>query len=304
MKISKYSLIVFLCSILFIVLVTILDLKLFNSDEPDGFYYQLLYVSKIFQGDLDLTPLFFVHLLRLFIVLPFYILDVFDLPALFGGIFYLIYLSPILKSKPSRTIEYLKLLIIFFPIAFSYRAALGMCAMAYLYLILFCGYNSARVLLASAMLANLSSGIVLSWALAVMGSYKYLNNRFRAFRPVVFVLGSGFAGAVLHKFEFMLSSHGASANGSFLERSTLYVSYHYQQYSRLVLYTALVMVLYFILVSLPAMSRYNGRKFLFFFAALPGLFFEGLGFISYLMCFILFFIDSFSSSTLRIHNAY
>jgi hypothetical protein len=85
----------------------------------------------------------------------------------------------------------------------------------------------------------------------------------------------------------MITTEGVMKNGSAIERSTIYVSFVYEQYPRLFLYIGLSSFVLFIL-SLAFYRRYSIEKFLFFLAAVPGIFLEGLGLISYLMCFGLF----------------
>ena len=256
------------------------------ENNADGFFMQVTYASKIFTGNFDSNPLFFIHVARLLIVLPFYISYILNFPAIVDGAIYLLYLTPLLIRRNEKGIN-VQLIFIFFPLFLSFRSSIGMCSMGYLYLILFNNVKSYKLLFISAMLANLSSGIVLSWLGAVFFSFRYIIRQYVGLVPIIFVLVIGFSMSVMHKVQFMLMSAGAEQNGGVIERSTIYVSFVNEQYARLALYIILVLYLFFIL-NCKILGRYSNRLFLFFVAAVPSVFLEGIGLMSYLMCFIIF----------------
>lgn len=256
------------------------------ENQADGFFMQVTYASKIFTGNFDTNPLFFIHVARLLIVLPFYVAYILKLPAIVDAAIYLLYLAPLLIRRNDKGIN-IQLAFIFFPLFFSFRTSIGMCSMGYLYLILFNNVKSYKLLFISAMLANLSSGIVLSWVGAVFFSFRHIIRQYVWLVPIIFVLAVGFSMSVLHKIQFMLVDAGAEQNGGAVERSTIYVSFIHEQYARLAIYIILALYLFFILNS-KLVGRYSNRLFLFFVAAVPGVFLEGIGLISYLMCFIIF----------------
>jgi len=278
---------VFLLSVVFLIVAEVAGIRMFQFDnQADGFFMQVTYASKIFTGNFDSNPLFFIHVARLLIVLPFYLAYIFKFPAIFDAAVYLFYLAPLLIRR-NRTGINIQLIFIFFPLFFSIRTSIGMCSMGYLYLILFKGVKSYRLLFVSALLANLSSGIVLSWIGAVFFSLRHIVRQYIWLTPSIFILAVGFSMSVLHKIEFMLNSAGAEQNGGAVERSTIYVSFIHEQYARLTIYVFLALYLFFIL-NTKLVGKYSNRLFLFFVAAVPGVFLEGIGLISYLMCFIIF----------------
>lgn len=288
-KISSYKLSVILFSILFVLIAGVLDIRMFQFEEhADGFYAQITYAGKIFSGNFDANPLFFIHVARLIIVSPFYGVYIFKLPAFIEAIFYLVYLSPLLIRRSQR--NFIQLIFIFFPLIFSYRTSIGMCGMGYLYIILFKNVRSYSLFIISALLANLSSGIVLSWVFASLFAIRYIVKKYVFFVPVFGVLVLGFSMSLIHKIGYMMTEQGAESNGNAVERSTIYVSLIYEQYSRFFIYTVITMLLYLIL-NLKIFRNYPNSLFYFFLCAVPGVFLEGIGLISYLMCFMFFVND-------------
>lgn len=285
-KVSTYRISLFVYSILFISIAGIIDLRMFDfNNQTDGFFIQVLYASKILSGDFDMNGLFFIHVARLIIVLPFYGVYLLELPAFVDAVIYLLYLSPLLSRRWGE--NKIQLIFIFFPIFFSYRTSIGMCGMGYLYLILIKNVKSYYLFAVSALLANLSSGIVLSWGIVVLFSLKNIFKQYLLFIPVIFIVLIGFLASIIHKVEYMLTDVGMKTNGSAIERSTIYVSFIHDQYLRLIIYMSISFVLYAIL-NARFLTPYKDRVFIFFLAAAPGVFLEGIGLISYLMCIFMF----------------
>lgn len=262
------------------------------DNQTDGFFYQIDYVSKILTGDFDVNALFFIHVARLIIVAPFYFVYLLKLPSAADAIIYLVYLSPLLVRRGGWRVP-VQMFFIFLPVFFSYRASLGMCAMGYLYLILFKNVNSYSLFTISALLANLSSGVVLSWVCVVFFSMRHIFREYMLFIPVFLFLVVGFSMSLIHKIGYMFKAEGVAQHGSAIERSTIYVSFIHEQYSRLFIYLTIALFLYFIL-GLRLVRNYSNRMFLFFLAAVPGVFLEGIGLISYLMCFTFLVNDLFT----------
>ncbi|WP_348688061.1 hypothetical protein [Aeromonas bestiarum] len=290
MKVSRYKVIFYCCTVLFVFCANFLNIKMFGQNSADGFYSQISYVSEHINSGGDLSPLFLIHTLRLIAVLPFYISEQLELPAYADAVLFIFYIWPIVSVIGAARIKsYLPFVFLFFPLFFSYRTVLGMCGMCYLYIILFYQRKNTTLLLMSAMLANLSSGIIFGWSIAVIGSFKYLKSNYKFFTLFFLLICAGFLGSFIHKYEFMLSPQGASVNGNIFERSTYYVSYVNGQNSRLVLYLLMAFSIFFVIYLQCLKEKIFNRYFFFFIGAIPLTLFEGIGLVSYLFCIILYF---------------
>ncbi|MFV3352778.1 hypothetical protein [Aeromonas veronii] len=288
-NVSRYKIEFYSFSLLFVFCASILNIKMFGQNLADGFYSQISYVSEHISSGGDLSPLFIIHTLRLIAVLPFYFSEKLQLPAYVDAILFIFYLWPIVSIIGAARIKsYLPFVFLFFPLFFSYRTVLGMCGMCYLYLILFYQRKSTILLLMSAMLANLSSGIIFGWSIAVIGSFKYFKSNYRFFTLFFLLICLGFVGSFIHKYEFMISPQGASVNGSVFERSTYYVSYINGQNSRLILYLFMAFSVFFIIYLQCLKDKTLNKFFFFFIGAIPLTLFEGIGLVSYLYCIILY----------------
>lgn len=290
MNVSRYKIKFYFFSSFFVFCANILNIKMFGHNLADGFYSQISYVSEHISSGGDLSPLFIIHTLRLVAVLPFYMSEQLQLPAYVDAILFIFYLWPIVSIIGAARIKsYLPFAFLFFPLFFSYRTVLGMCGMCYLYIILFYQRKSTTLLLMSAILANLSSGIIFGWSIAVIGAFKYLKSNYRFFTLFFLLMCLGFLGSFIHKYEFMLSPRGASVNGSVFERSTFYVSYINGQNSRLILYLFMAFSVFFVIYLQCLKDKTLNRYFFFFIGAMPLILFEGIGLVSYLFCIMLYF---------------
>ncbi|MGL4923893.1 hypothetical protein [Aeromonas veronii] len=296
MKVSRYGIKFYFFSILYIVVANFFNIRMFGQDSADGFYSQISYVSEHLMSGESFSPLFIIHTLRLIAILPFYISDKLGLPAYTDAIFFVFYMRPIISFFKYQGVQgYLPFIFLFFPLLFSYRSVLGMCSIFYLYMCLFYHKkNTSFLFVISALLANLSSGIVLGWAIAVIGSFNYLKLKYVFFKPFFILLCLGFLASLVHKYEFMFSEYGAEVNGGALQRSTFYVAYIYGQHARLLLYALISICISCILMLELFNNKLRvGRHFLFFLGSVPLLFFEGIGLVSYLFCLLLYISSLF-----------
>ncbi|MGF1758897.1 hypothetical protein L4D76_13345 [Photobacterium sagamiensis] len=261
---------------------------MFNEFADDGFYSQMLYASKVFDGFIDTNPLFFIHVARLFVVGPFFLIYSQKLPVFFEAIFYLLYLVPIINSHVFKKIGPARIFFILIPIFLSYRSALGMCAMAYLFIIINSANRKYFLLFMSVLLANLSSGIVLSWACIMFFNVKLVLSRYKIMIPISIVLFVGFVGSVSHKIQYMLSERGAEVNGGPIDRSTIVVSFVEGDYARFIIYLLLIATVYFVFQFKLKYAAVSSQLVLFFVPAVINIFFEGIGLISYLFVLIWF----------------
>ncbi|MCH4293893.1 hypothetical protein MJ923_06190 [Shewanella sp. 3B26] len=292
-----------LCSMLFcIVYVTLagsLNVTMFEDVYNDGFYSQVSYVFANYNTGSIFSPLFVIHSFRLFVVFPFYLAYINGWSGYSEALIYLVYMLPLFLAK-DRVIVFSGLLLLFFPLLLSYRTVLGMLGLGYLYICLFFDKGRYFLLIFSALLANLSSGIVVGWIFGVMSSFKYLKRNYPLIIPVFIVMLIGFLGSLVHKYEFMFSSAGSVSNGSFFERSTFYVAIEHQQYSRLFIYSIVTIALLFVVLSGACSSRFSNRATLFFFGGMPLIFFEGVGLISYALCLLIVLVRAFGNIFRRI----
>ncbi|AUT99689.1 hypothetical protein ABM000_13780 [Morganella morganii] len=290
-SLNKYNIYLFLFSLLFIFISGYLNITIFLEASSDGFYSQVTYVVRNINNPSEYSPLFIVHSLRLIIILPFYIAYSLNLPSYVESIIFIMYLLPFFKSN-DLAIKISSIILLFLPLVFSYRTVLGMVGMGYLYLCLFYYKGRYLLLFTSALLANLSSGIVFGWLFSIFTSIKYIKNNYPKFLVFIIIMILGFIGSFLHKYQFMISDVGAMKNGSFWERSTLYESYQNNYYSKFIVYTSVVMAILVILTYPIYKQQKLGRKWLFFLGALPLVLFEGVGLISYLFCIIVVILSS------------
>ncbi|WP_164551179.1 hypothetical protein [Shewanella khirikhana] len=265
---------------------------MFEDIYNDGFYSQVSYVFENYNNGSIFSPLFIIHSLRLFIVFPFYLAHINGWSTYLEALLYLVYIFPLFSAR-DRVVVLSGWLLLFFPLLLSYRTVLGMLGLGYLYLCLFYEKGRYFLLIFSALLANLSSGIVVGWIFGVITSFKYLRKYYPLVIPVFIVMLIGFFGSLAHKYEYMFSSAGSASNGNFFERSTFYVAMEYQQYSRLIIYTTVTIVLLFVIVSGTCSSRFSSRAGLFFFGGIPLIFFEGVGLISYALCLLIVLVRAF-----------
>lgn len=303
MRINKFFLITFLTILVFLVGAYIINLQEFNDPnliKINGFYSQIEYASKIFKGEIDYNPLFFIHVIRLFIFLPFYYFTDSGFSSLLQASIYMLYCLPIVKFKFNGKRSYAQLAILFFPIFLSYRTSLGICSITYLYLIIVSKKQNYFLLILSLLLANLSSGIMLSWLLCTTLNYRKILLTHKKMILILIIPMIGFMGSLINKYYFMVSSFGQDVNGSALERSTLYVSLVYGQYSRLSCYLLIVLILILILLANLMQKRVCKSMLFFFLSAIPSIFLEGIGLISYVMCFLLFLIGIRSKATSKL----
>lgn len=267
---------------------------MFNDDLNDGFFAQIIFIANSFSGDFSLSPLFVVHFFRFLIISPFFLSFYYDLPAFVDAFVFLLYILPFMANSRRRMFGYLPILFLFFPLLFSYRTVLGMFGMAYLYVCLFSKIVEYRLFLFSALLANLSSGMVLSWGICVASSFSYFRQNYKFFDVIFFIVCIGFLGSLVHKYEFMFASQGALDNGGAVERSTLVVSYANDQFARFFFYVALTLLILVILIFGALSKFFTFRRWMFFFGSVPVMFFEGVGLVSYLVCIIVFVSNNIS----------
>ncbi len=289
-RINRYGLLFLL--IFYLAVNQVLKVEIFSGDvNLDGFYNQINYASKILDLQYDLNPLFVIHVVRLISIFPFYIIYKLQLPEVLNAVVYLVYLIPFFWCK--KYVGQICLVIfMLMPIVFSYRSTLAMCSLGYLYLILKSERQHYFMLLASAVLANLSSGTVLSWGCVVGVNIYGISKKYPLILFVIVPLALGLIGSIIHKWEYMFSFIGQSKHGGAIERSTLFVSYHHSQNFRFVFYLVLFSLAYIISIFNLLVVK-NRKEFFFFVWAIPAMMFEGVGAISFLFAILIYLTHGF-----------
>lgn len=260
---------------------------MFQSMETDGFYRQMHYLST--EGGSTLLHL--VHTIRLFIVFPFYWLHLNDYSVVFQLILIGGAICSVVKLASEVNKSYFLLFLFALPLLLSFRAILVMVGFVYLYFYLYSSAKRSVLLIASFMLVNLSSGVVLAWVLVVLLNITRVIGRSVKAKVLVGCVIALFSFSILHKISFFLGDD-LNSGESFWDRNTFYVSYVGGNYLRLVIYS-MILILWMSVMCL-CLLNYNSRVaksyFLFFLPFLMLIPFEGLGMISYFIVLFFFFI--------------
>jgi len=289
MKIKNSTLILIFQFIFFLVVAALFNKSMFDAGTEDGFFSQIAYAySEISSGPTH--PMYFVHLFRLLVALPFYLIYINEFPVLFESVILFLYTLPVLTYRKSLRFYISGFIFLLVPWVLSFRSVLAMCAICYLYICFFDSKRHMFLYIISAILANLSSGVVLAWVIINMLCLKTIYIKYRV-SLIFFALGCiGFLMSVIHKMQHFFVKSGVAHNETLFTNNTFYVSYMQADYPRLLVYIALGISLWLLLIASACYKEAN-QKFLFFMsAAIPTLFFEGIGLVSFVFIFIWSFI--------------
>lgn len=273
----------------FVALNTVLKKSIFAGGEQDGFYAQIASVYAYTQGlAVWETPVQAIHVVRMAVVYPYLFVYLAKLPAWIETVLLIPYILPILRARfggKSHPVQYLCLLL---PYALSMRAALLAYGFCLLYLYLFSDRRSPWQLVFSLLLAFLSSGVVLSWAIiAVLCSRQVLSGN----KVGVPLMGVGLVGlgvSLADKLTFFDSqAAGTSGKGlaSALERSTVVDALNRGDIAKFGVYLALISVGAWYLWQLFTAPRIPRTLLYFFAASIPGFAMEGLAAMAYILPF-------------------
>ena len=282
LPVSRYSLFLWVNIVIYLVIAGLLLPKgMFSGGELDGFYIQMLHVVTERGAD---NPLYVVHLFRFLVVSPFYWIYASGYSSFLEAVLMVLFLYPVLTARFARHIPYLQAFYVYLPLIFSFRTVLVMCAMAYLFICLYGVGKSYRKLTLSALLANLSSGVILPWILIVVAYHRPMFRIYPAIRIVVIAAVALLTFSILQKLDFFFGLGGQLGGGeSLLGRNTFAVSAQHEQYARLAVYIGLLLLWLYIMLLCTVQRRY--REHFFWFMAPVGLLslVEGLGFVSFLI---------------------
>jgi hypothetical protein len=259
---------------------------MFDAGVLDGFYNQMYYIAN--GATFSTSPLYLVHLLRFIVVSPFYYCYINGVNVFFETVLLLMFLLPVVTASFKGRQFYAQILFLYLPIFFSYRSVLVMCAMAYLFICLYGDKKSYLLLIFSALLANLSSGVVVPWVLIAFMNIKELSNDYRFVRViaalVIIVLGF----SIFQKIGFFFYESGGS--GGFWERNTFWVSIKNEQYFRFLFYFLLVSIWFWITLCKIYFASFSMKMYSFYLPMIVTFFFEGLGLVSFIIPIFWFFV--------------
>jgi len=287
--ISKWKLNVYLALTLSYLFAVIFSQGMFSDGFNDGFYRQVIF---LLDGEASFdNPLHLVHLLRLVVVFPFFVLHSMNCPVFFQAILISLYILPIVLYGRNSSKHHFLLLLLFLPLAFSYRTVLAMCGMAYLFIFLFSYGRRSSFLFFSFLLINLSSGVALAWLAVIFLNFKKTVGTSGFVKLVVFLAGLLFVFSLIHKATFFLGG-GESGEESFWVRNTFYVSYIAGDFARLFVYSTMAFLwLGIVMACLVSYGSVKAREYvLYFLPFLLVLPFEGLGIMSFFIPFFFFYV--------------
>lgn len=289
MKMKKSTLILISQFIFFILVAALFNKSMFDAGAEDGFFSQIAYAfSEITSGPTH--PMYFVHLFRLIVALPFYFIYINELPPLFESVVLFLYMLPVLTYKKNLRFYVSGFIFLLIPWVLSFRSVLAMCAICYLYICFFDSKRHIFLYVVSAILANLSSGVVLAWVIINMLCLKTIRIRYKP-SLIFFALGcAGFLISLIHKIQHFFVTTGTAHNETLVTNNTFYVSYIHDDYLRLTVYVTLGISLWLLLITSACYKEVNQKFFFFMTAAIPTLLFEGVGLVSFLFVFIWSFI--------------
>jgi hypothetical protein len=259
----------------------------------DGFTFGMYWVVENPMS--EWPELVYVHAVRLIAVWPLWVAHTEKWPVVFQALSILLVLLPIVRVRVGEEPPNpWRVLVLYMPCFFSFRATLASAAIAYLYLILMTPWKPLWALLLSALEANLSSGVVVLW----VGIVGVCHSRFGKARPATIVLGALLASSlflsVKHKIGFfsdpqLLNIERAypgeyggptdvpTAVKNASTRSTIAWSLKNGQWLRPAAYAACFAVLVGLIVYALRREGFTGPHLRIFAIMIPGFLVEGLG---------------------------
>ncbi|RQO67575.1 hypothetical protein DBR43_23925 [Pedobacter sp. KBW06] len=283
----------------FIVASFFFKLNLFGEDlYEDGFFSQINFISN---ADSGMEGLGYIHYARFVSVYAFFMIWLLKLPNFYNAVLLSAILIPILFfNAKQKKFNPLQLLILFLPFFFSIRVSLGACSFGYLYVYLFSERKNLILLIISLLFSMLSSGTFICYFLILFFYRKsFSKNNPILFKSLVVILSVSIIVAVQNKYQGVsegasgYSDEGESYTGlssiwGLLIRGTLIESLKKAQYARAVAYSALYLIGVFLVVMIASKRKIKKEYLGFFIPMLIMFWFEGMGFISYQYCLLLF----------------
>lgn len=292
-RVQSYKLWLVFHAILFLLLNLIFHKSMFSAGESDGFFIGVQ-ASRFFSVEGMESLLELVHLVRFAIALPFLWVWEGGHPAILESALMLAYMWPVVTARLNRRIPFAQALYLYLPYVLSFRTVLVACAIAYLFILVFSEKRNAWLLCASAVLANLSSGVVVGWLLIAIINYKTLRAKHALISLLVPAMGLSLAFSLAQKVDFFSqTARETRSDNGFIEaltRNTFVVSYQNQQYARLAVYVIMVFLILLILGQALLSFHAGLRASLFYACAVPGFFLEGLSVMAFIFPVAWFFL--------------
>ena len=309
----NYNLWVAFCLFVYLAASLFYPKGMFDGGLSDGFYSQMQFIENN-PGEFNILSI--VHWLRFYVVYPFWWLSKNNFLPIWQNVVLLLYITPLFLINTGRVSAYLRYFLLALPFFLSYRACLTIVSITLLYFYISNSNKRGWPLIFSALLANLSSGVVLPWLAAIALSWKSIKVKNRVQLICVLMLIISMSTSIIHKFSYfnhlevgaplvneteadIVNVKFSCSNSLFckiISRNTIYVSYITKQYKRFVVYLGILAILLF---SWAFCLKNKMREHLFFAISLPGFFFEGLWALSFLVPGILLLGEVFGEWVLR-----
>lgn len=294
------------CVIFYLFVSLQFSKTMFHYDPMDGFTHNVLQMN---QNLFDWYVLWPVHFLRYVTTYPFFWLEQNEYPVALQNILMLFYMLPVLVVKTGSIFRYLRFIILALPFVLSFRTCLTITSITLLFLYIHYPIKNKYAFLVSALFANLSSGVVLSWVALVCMYVKNLEVK-RSIVVISFlVLSFCLCFSLGHKFFFfsgleaVVISEGEGiasvssivprlpvfeCNSLFckaMARNTILISWFEGNMPRFLVYLGLFIL--YLAIAVYCFCR-KIPSFKFFAFAIPGFFFEGIWPISFVLCSLIF----------------
>jgi hypothetical protein len=293
MTVKRFNLWLVLNCLLFLAINLIAKKSMFSAGENDGFFLGIQ-ASKSFSWNGMEYLLELVHAVRFVVAYPFLWIFEHGYPPVFESMVLLGYMLPIANAEFNGKKKYFQVAFLYFPFFISYRSVLVACSVGYLFLLIYSEKKSSTLVWISALLANLSSGVVMGWLLVVLSNYRRLSSKTRKLSLIVACMLLSLSFSLSQKVEFFSDEARATdtSNGAVeaFQRNTLIVSYENHQYARLVIYCLAVLMLMVILVHGMLQKRGFQKSSWFYVCSIPGLFMEGLSVLAFVVPILWFYL--------------
>ena len=277
--------------VLYCVLAMSREKYVVSDDLQDGFATQMSQLIANLESlgswyDITSIQLGALHLARFLSVYPFYWMSYEGYHHFFQYLLILFALAPVLLASFQGRCHALQVFVIYMPFFLSFRAILVVCAISYLFVLLFGDRKSHSLLLLSAAWANLSSGSAIGWLLIALLNSNQLFRRYRAaWMIAVCLMALGIYASVCHKMIYFddLRSVQTTSVYAMIRQCTLAESYRNGQLARLFVYAVMLMAGVGVVVRLW-LERHTKKNFtLFYLVAIPGFLVEGLSVIGFVI---------------------
>lgn len=300
--ISHYALLSTAVIFVFCAIASILQRRLITGDPSDGFYSQIQGIAIALQtGTFDpiAEPLYAVHLVRFFIVYPWFMSWLNGMPPIIDALLVVPLLLTVVTIKFHKRHPVFNLLIFLLPLALSFRTVFVIVSIANLYAYFYSDSRSQWRLYLSGLLAFLSSGVTLAWLVVVAANNRQIIKHRFGLLIAIIVMAVSLAASIAQKIWFFTNRPPGSSESSGIlsavERNTIFVSYAGGNTARFLLYCGVLSLVVLFLYGLIKSGNKGRSLLLFFLTAAISFVFEGLGPIAFFMPVIWVITNNFVS---------